>query len=67
MKVDSLEWYDLLRRLHNNDHFLTTLSLFKNSIGAEGGKELAAALKNNSSLTTLNLGDNNCKWFNRTF
>ena len=38
--------------------YLRLCSLFRNSVGATGAAELAAALKSNDSMTTLLLNDN---------
>ena len=44
---------EILKRLRNNE--ITTLHLFYNYIGAARAKDIAEALKVNTSLTYLNL------------
>ena len=51
-------WEEDVKRLKANDPSLTTLNLNDNSIGNVGAKAIAEALKVNTVLTKLYLGDN---------
>ncbi len=47
-----------LERMQNNDQSLTTLNLNNKNIGNQEAIEIATALKDNHTLTTLDLDNN---------
>jgi len=53
-----VELSDVVQRLGKNDTRLKEVNLNNKSIGDEGAKALANALRTNSTVTVLNLGDN---------
>ena len=51
--------YNILKQITKNDPNLIILDLYTNNIGVIGAQALAEALKTNSTITYLGLGNNN--------
>jgi Ran GTPase-activating protein (RanGAP) involved in mRNA processing and transport len=50
---------DLLERIRSSDPKLTVVNLYHNNVGDEGARDIADALKHNTTLEWLYLSDNN--------